>query len=92
MRILVTGNLGYVGSHLTELLMKSGHEVIGCDLSLFPDTVCSELTSPSEQLQIDFRTIQKSNLVSIDGIAHLAGLSNDPMGELNPGLTQSLKG
>jgi nucleoside-diphosphate-sugar epimerase len=92
MRILVTGNLGYVGSHLTEILMSAGHEVIGCDLSLFPDAVCTELTKPKTQLLKDFRLLTSEELLGVEAIAHLAGISNDPMGELNPGLTMKING
>jgi nucleoside-diphosphate-sugar epimerase len=92
MKILVTGNLGYVGSHLTEILVSSGHEVIGCDLSLFPDAVCSELTKPKSQLLKDFRLLTSEELRGVEAIAHLAGISNDPMGELNPGLTMKING
>jgi nucleoside-diphosphate-sugar epimerase len=92
MRILVTGNLGYVGSHLTDLLVKSGHKIVGCDLSLFPEAVCGELVEPLEQWRCDFRELNESSLTNIDAIAHLAGISNDPMGELNPGLTMSING
>ncbi len=92
MKILITGNLGFVGSHLTEILVSTGHEVIGCDLSLFPDAVCTELTIPAVQLIKDFRTLTKEELNGVDAIAHLAGISNDPMGELNPGLTLKING
>lgn len=92
MKILVTGNLGYVGSHLTELLLLTGHEVIGCDLSLFPESVCGELPTPTKQLLKDFRDLSADELVGIDAIAHLAGISNDPMGDLNPGLTLKING
>lgn len=92
MKILVTGNLGYVGSHLTELLVTSGHEVFGCDLSLFPDAVCGEVTKPSIQSVKDFREILESDLMGVDAIVHLAGISNDPMGELDPGLTLNING
>jgi len=92
LKILVTGNLGYVGSHLTELLIASGHEVIGCDLSIFPEAVCGELSKPSLQLIKDFRSLTSPELNGVEAIAHLAGISNDPMGELNPGLTTSING
>ncbi len=92
MKILITGNLGYVGSHLTQLLMKSGHEVIGCDLSLFPNAISGQLTQPTLQWLKDFREIKEQELVGVDAIAHLAGISNDPIGELNPGLTLKING
>ena len=84
--------MGYVGSHLTEILMNAEHEVIGCDLSLFPDAVCTEITKPKSQLLKDFRDLTTLELRGIDAIAHLAGISNDPMGELNPGLTMKING
>lgn len=92
LKILVTGNLGYVGAHLTEILVSSNHEVIGCDLSLFPNAVCGELTKPSQQLLKDFRDLNSKELSSVNAIIHLAGLSNDLMGELNPGLTTKING
>lgn len=92
MKILVTGNLGYVGSHLTEILVRSGHEVVGCDLSLFPNAVCRKIVPPNKQLKMDYRAIALRDLVGVDAIAHLAGLSNDPMGNLNPGLTTKVNG
>lgn len=92
MKILITGNLGYVGSHLTQLFMNSGHEVIGCDLSLFPNAISGQLTQPTLQWLKDFREIEEKELVGVDAIAHLAGISNDPMGELNPGLTLKVNG
>ena len=92
MKILITGNLGFVGSHLTKILVSAGHEVIGCDLSLFPDAVCTELAIPTVQLIKDFRALTKEELNGVDAIAHLAGISNDPMGELNPGLTLKING
>lgn len=88
----MTGNLGYVGSHLTEILMAAGHEVVGCDLSLFPDAVCGVLTEPTTQWIKDFREISIEELCTVDAIAHLAGISNDLMGELNPGLTLKING
>jgi nucleoside-diphosphate-sugar epimerase len=92
MKILVTGNLGYVGSHLTDLLINAGHAVVGCDLSLFPEAVCGKLVKPFEQWICDFRDLDRSSLKNIDAIAHLAAISNDPMGELDPGLTMSING
>lgn len=92
MKILVTGNLGYVGAHLCEILVTAGHKVIGCDLSLFPEAICGELTQPDIQLIKDFRDLTVGDLIGIDAIAHLAGLSNDPMGKLNAGLTMRING
>lgn len=92
MKILVTGNLGYVGSHLTEILNRANHIVFGCDLSLFPRAICGPLSKADIQLRQDFRSLTREDLSGVDAVIHLAGLSNDPMGELNPGLTTSING
>jgi len=72
--------------------MSSGHEVIGCDLSLFPDAICAKLIKPTFQILKDFRELTPRELLGVEAIAHLAGISNDPMGELNPGLTMKING
>lgn len=92
MRVLVTGNLGYVGTVMTPLLAAEGHEVHGLDTGLFAACVMGQL-GPSgvrRQSTKDLREVEASDLSRMDAIIHLAGLSNDPMGELNPGLTEEI--
>jgi nucleoside-diphosphate-sugar epimerase len=90
LKILVTGNLGYIGSVLSGMLLESGHEVVGCDLTLFPKAVCGDLPKVTIQHIKDFRKLVKSDLEGITAVAHLAGISNDPMGELAPGITREV--
>jgi len=90
--ILVTGNLGYVGVHLTKLLLENGHDVTGLDLNFFPEAVCDSLPIVGKQIIADFRTITEEALKGIDVVVHLAALSNDPLGNLHPGLTMSING
>ena len=85
MKVLVTGNLGYVGTVLSELLDNENFQVEGCDIGYFPKNLAehSNETQPNK----DIRDITKEDLLEVDAICHLAGLSNDPLGELNPNLT-----
>lgn len=92
MRILVTGNRGYVGSHVVRQLKKDGHGVVGVDLNLFPNAVCKELSEPDVQHYLDFRDIDNEVLKDVDGIIHLAAISNDPMGNLSKQLTMEING
>ena len=89
MKILVTGNLGYIGAIVTEVLSES-YEVIGLDNGLYEECLLKEEIKPSKQIKKDIRDIEISDLEGVDAIIHLAALSNDPLGELNPDLTNQI--
>ncbi len=86
-KVLVTGNNGYIGPHLIELLIKAGHEVTGIDLDLFTSEAWEELPSPTVQWVKDFRSLTVEDLRNFDCVMHLAAISNDPMGNLVEELT-----
>ncbi|MEM8530344.1 MAG: SDR family oxidoreductase [Chloroflexota bacterium] len=89
MRVLVTGHNGYIGTILTPLLQAAGHEVVGLDSDLFEQSTFSEVpVVPS--IHKDVRDVQIEDLAGIDAVMHLAGLSNDPLGDLNPALTYDI--
>lgn len=92
MRILITGNQGYVGTVMGKMMTKAGHEVIGLDTGYFTDCWMGEDRKDyvAKQIVKDIRDVDASDFTGVDGIVHLAGLSNDPTGELNPGLTEDI--
>jgi nucleoside-diphosphate-sugar epimerase len=86
--IMVTGHDGFIGSLLVKLLKEKGYQVTGLDTSFF-DPEC-ELFHEKEEIKIikkDIRQINDTDLQGIDAVCHLAALSNDPLGKLNPDLT-----
>lgn len=87
MRVLVTGNLGYIGAWAVPLLQEAGHTVTGCDLGLFEGCNWESLTPPNDQLTKDLRELTCDDVAGHDAIVHLAAISNDPMGEMDPELT-----
>lgn len=89
-KVLVTGNLGYIGVHLVDLLRKSGHHVTGCDLQLFEGCEWEPCTPPHQQVYADFRTLTVDDLQYFDCVIHLAAISNDPMGDLDPEITYGI--
>lgn len=88
MKILVTGTEGYIGCLLAPLLLEDGHDVIGVDTGfyrqgwLYPGVAQSART-----LNKDIRNISDADMDGVDAVVHLAELSNDPAGELNPNAT-----
>ncbi len=89
-KVLVTGHNGYIGMVLTELLTSQGFEVIGWDTDFYVSTA---FNLPSKQIngeKLDVRNISQASLQGVDAIIHLAALSNDPMGDLNPSLTEQI--
>lgn len=91
MRVLVTGHRGYVGAVLTPLLAGAGHRVTGLDSDLFDGCDFGSGPSPvAEELSRDLRDVTAEDLEGVDAIVHLAGLSNDPLGDLDPELTYEI--
>ena len=90
MNILVTGNLGYIGSVLVPLLQSKGHQVVGLDSAYFKGCLLSPVSENFKQITKDIRDVESLDLEGVDAVIHLAGLSNDPLGELAPGLTEEI--
>jgi len=90
MKVLVTGHKGYIGPHLVEILKAEGHSVTGCDLGLFDGCEWEPYTPPDQELNKDTRQLTLEDLEGHDCVMHLAAISNDPMGDLDPGLTYSV--
>lgn len=90
MKVLVTGNMGYIGSILVPMLQTKGFEVVGYDSGYFADCKLSAVKEDFKQIVKDVRNVSREDLNGIDAVIHLAGLSNDPLGELMPGLTEEI--
>ena len=90
MRILVTGDKGYIGTILTPMLVAEGHDVIGLDSDLYQRCTFGEGMPKTESIRKDLRDVDADDLEGFDAIMHLAALSNDPLGNLNPNLTYDI--
>jgi nucleoside-diphosphate-sugar epimerase len=90
MRVLVTGHEGYIGTVMVPMLLTAGHEVVGLDSGLFRQcTFCPGIRDVPE-LRLDLRDVQVEHLEGFDAVVHLAALSNDPLGDLNPEITYAI--
>lgn len=89
-KIFLTGSHGYIGTHLIALLKEAGYYVTGCDLLLFEGCEWDTIVKPDCFLHRDIRSLSVSDLEGHDCVMHLAALSNDPMGEIKPELTQDI--
>lgn len=92
MRVLVTGHLGYIGTVLTPMLASAGHEVTGLDSDIYSRCTYSAGGTIVEVPAIwkDVRDVEVADLVGFDAVLHLAALSNDPLGDLRPELTDEI--
>ncbi|MBV6761365.1 SDR family oxidoreductase [Rhodococcus pseudokoreensis] len=90
MRILVTGNLGYLGVEMTPLLVGLGHDVVGLDTGYFDGCDFLAPPDPLPTLRIDVRDVTPADLVGFDAVVHLAALSNDPLSDIDPSLTYDI--
>ena len=90
MKVLVTGDKGYIGSVLTNKLLVIGFEVKGIDADYYSDCLLEDIEENYEQISKDIRDIKIEDLKGIDAIIHLAALSNDPLGEFDESLTEDI--
>jgi nucleoside-diphosphate-sugar epimerase len=90
MKVVVTGTGGYIGVEMVPALRAAGHEVTGLDTGLFDE--CDFLSPPDEipVLRVDLRDVTPEHLAGADAVIHLAALSNDPLGDLNPNITYDI--
>lgn len=92
MRVLVTGHRGYIGTVLTPMLLKAGHDVVGLDSDLYERCTFDKggeiVGVPA--IRKDVRDVEARELNGFDAVLHLAALSNDPLGDLRHGLTDDI--
>ncbi len=89
--VLVTGNEGYIGSVLTDLLVGAGYRVVGYDSGVFRDVaLVPRKHTAQRQITKDVRDAEPGDFAGVDAVVHLAALSNDPLGFLRPEVTHDV--
>ena len=90
MNILVTGDKGYIGTVMVPMLLEAGHTVTGLDSDIFSACTFGDGMPDIRSIRKDVRDVEAEDLEGFDAIIHLAGLSNDPLGDFRPGLTYEI--
>jgi len=89
-RVLVTGHKGYIGTVIVPMFVAEGFDVVGLDNCLFEECTFGELPPEVPEIRKDVRDVAAADLDGFDAVVHLAGLSNDPLGNLDGSLTYEI--
>lgn len=90
MRVLVDGDRGYLGAVLVPMLLEAGHDVEGLDAGWYDGCDFGEQPGGYLSRTGDIRDLTTDDLAGFDAVVHLAAISNDPVGHLNPQATYSV--
>jgi nucleoside-diphosphate-sugar epimerase len=96
MKILVTGNMGYVGPSVIRQLRETypGAYLMGLDTGYFAGCSISQDILPElildQQYFADVRQFPENILEGVDAVVHLAAISNDPIGNLFEAVTMDI--
>lgn len=88
MKVIVTGCTGYLGSLLVPELMRRGWDVLGIDTGFYREVMLSRGGSVEPRTLLkDTRHLEQADFEGAEAVVHLAELSNDPAGQMNPEAT-----
>ena len=90
MRVLVSGDRGYVGTVLVPFLRQAGLEVEGLDAGWYDGCDFGGQPTGYRSRTADIRSVSTDDVAGYDAVVHLAAISNDPVGHLNPEATYSV--
>lgn len=96
MKILITGNMGYIGPCLVNQLQRAYPEatLIGYDMGYFAHCLTGAEVLPETRIDRqyfgDMRAFDPAVLEGVDAVVHLAAISNDPMGNNFEKVTQDI--
>jgi len=75
---------------MAPLMVQGGHQVVGLDTDLYRRSTFGPWRESIRTLEKDVRAVEARDLEGFDAVVHLAALSNDPLGDLNPQLTYDI--
>lgn len=90
MRVLLTGHLGYLGTVMAPVLAAAGHDIVGLDSGLYSTCVLGPAVNDPKAVSVDLRDVRPEHVAGFDAVIHLAALSNDPLGALDPEITYAI--
>lgn len=94
MKVFVTGVNGYIGTVLAPYLAERGLEVVGLDTGFYRDgwlySDNRRMPTTPRTFNKDLRAVTPEDLAGCDAVAHLAELSNDPLGQNRPEITHQI--
>lgn len=90
MKVLVTGHSGYIGAVMVPHLLAAGYDVTGLDTELYAGCDFGDPPVEVPSLTVDVRDVEVEHCRGFDAVIHLAALSNDPLGDVDPQLTYEI--